>query len=90
MDNIFLNILFAVISLFIFLLTVGLVFLVVYMIFILKSIKNFVDVLQKEAERVMSDIEKLREMSKSNGAKIASFAVSAFNSFKNRKKNKKQ
>lgn len=80
--TIFTNILFSALSIFLIFITIGLTFLIINIILVLKVIK-------KESEKIVEDINNARERVKDGGAMIASFvthAVSFFNKFAKKSK----
>lgn len=86
----FQNILFATLSLFLVVLTVGVVASFIFFISALKSITAFFKMLQDEGHKIVNDIEKLREAARHEGAKFASMAMSVISFFTQARRSKKK
>jgi Flp pilus assembly protein TadB len=84
------NILFYAISIFLIFLTVGSIFLLLYVIFILKSINSFLNAIKKESEKIAKDISIIEGKIKSGREMFAAFILHILSFFKNTKKKLKK
>ena len=84
------NILFSMLSIFIFIATLGFAVAMLFLISIFKNINLALQVIKKEFEKISDDIEKAREKVRSGEAMIASFASYIASFFKGRPKDSKK
>jgi len=88
--TLFQNILFATLSIFLIIVTAAVAVFIFYMVLVLKSLREFFDIIKKESEKIAQDIDAVRQKVKNAGATVASFIVQLLSFFKGREKRSKK
>ena len=88
--TLFQNILFATLSIFLIIVTAAVAVFIFYMVLVLKSLREFFDIIKKESEKITQDIDAVRQKVKNAGATVASFIVQLLSFFKGREKRSKK